>query len=184
MLWKGGVVLTDENNKWIVTEWYDRYSDSVFSYIYVMVRDYQLAEDLTQDTFFRAYKKYHLFEKKAEPKTWLISIARNLTIDYIRKQKPINLLKELFQSNKNTDPTPQDMMLVRESTQELYKALDNLKPSYRDVIILRKLKGFSTKETGEVLNWSESKVKTTLHRAIPALEKQLTKEGFLNEKTI
>lgn len=176
--------MADDNIKRIVAEWYDRYSDSVFSYIYMLVRDYQLAEDLTQDTFLKAYKKHHLFEKRAKPKTWLFSIARNLTIDYIRKQKPINLLKELFLTQKDTISSPENLVEIKENLQELYRALDNLKPPYREVIILRKLKGFSTKETGDVLNWSESKVKSTLHRAIPALEKQLTKEGFLNEKTI
>ena len=176
--------MADDNIKQEVTEWYDRYSDSIFSYIYVMVRDYQQAEDLTQDTFLKAYKKHHLFEKRAEPKTWLFSVARNITIDYMRKQKPINLLKELFYTTKDATPSPQDVMEIRESSQELYRALDDIKPPYREVIILRKLKGFSTKETSDVLNWSESKVKSTLHRAIPALEKQLTKEGFLNEKSI
>lgn len=176
--------MADNNIERIVTEWYDRYSDSVFSYIFVMVRDYQLAEDLTQETFIKAYKKHHSFEKRAEPKTWLFRIARNITIDYIRKQKPISLLKELFHTKQDTDPSPQDVMELREVSEELYRALNNIKPHYREVIILRKLKGFSTKETSDVLNWSESKVKSTLHRAIPALEKQLTKEGFLNEKTI
>lgn len=172
------------NTKRIVTEWYDRYSDSVFGYIYVMVRDYQLAEDLTQETFLKAYEKHHLFNNQAEPKTWLFSIARNQTIDYIRRQKPLNLLKGLFHTKEETDNTPQDAMELREESEELYKALNKLKQPYREVIILRKLKGFNTKETSEVLNWSESKVKTTLHRAIPALEKQLTKEGFLNERIL
>jgi len=52
------------------------------------------------------------------------------------------------------------------------------------VIILRKIKEFSIRETSEILNWSEGKVKTTLYRAIPALEKELLKEAFLNEKQI
>lgn len=56
---------------------------------------------------------------------------------------------------------------------ELIDTLNNLKDSYKQVIILRKLQGYSVKETGEILNWSENKVKVTLSRAIRSLRNQL-----------
>lgn len=167
-----------------ITEWYERYGDSIFHYILMMVHDYQQAEDLTHDTFLKAYKNYQSFEGRAKPKTWLFSIARNVTIDYMRKPKSIKTLKDIFITKKDSNPSPEALIELKESSKELYRALGNIKQSYREVIILRKIKGFSIKETCEVLNWSESKVKSTLFRAIPALEKQLTKEGLLNEKTI
>jgi RNA polymerase sigma-70 factor (ECF subfamily) len=76
------------------------------------------------------------------------------------------------------------MIQIKESSYELYKALGAIKDSYREVIILRKIKEFSIEETAEVLGWSESKVKSTLYRAIPVLETQLLKEGYLHEGTI
>src|SRR5690606_1916007 len=109
------------------TEWYDRYSDSIFSYIFMMVRDYQLAEDLTQDTLLNAYKKYHSFEERAKPKTWLFSIARNITIDYMRKRKPISVFKDIFGTKEDTNPLPADIVEVRETSKELYRALGNIK---------------------------------------------------------
>jgi RNA polymerase sigma-70 factor (ECF subfamily) len=148
-----------------------------------MIHDYQQAEDLTHDTFIKAYKYYGSFERRANPKTWLFSIAHNITIDFIRKQKPVKLIKDMILTKKDSNLL-EDTIEVKESSRELYKALSKLKESYREVIIIRKIKGFSIQETSEVLNWSESKVKTTLYRAIPALEKQLIKEGFLYEKTI
>jgi len=166
-----------------ITHWYDYYSDSIFHYILMIVHDYQQAEDLTHDTFLKAYKNYSSFEERAKPKTWLFSIAHNLTIDYMRKQKPVRIFKDIF-TKKDANPTPEDAIELRESSKELYKALGNIKQPYREVITLRKIKGFSIKETSAILDWSESKVKSTLYRAIPALEKQLIKEGFSSERTI
>lgn len=94
------------------------------------------------------------------------------------------MLKDILVSRTDTTPLPDEIMEGKETSKELYIALNRMKQSYREVIILRKIKGFSIKETSEVLSWSESKVKSTLHRAIPALEKLLHEEGFLNEKTI
>lgn len=165
-----------------ITNWYHLYSDSIFKYILTMINDYQQAEDLTHDTFIKAYKNHHTFQKKSKPKTWLFSIAHNNTVDYIRKQKPVKIFQEIFQTNKDSAPLPEDTLEIRERSIELYKALSRLKSSYREVIILRKIKEFSIGETSEILNWSEGKVKTTLYRAIPALEKELLKEGFLYEK--
>ncbi|WP_327606106.1 RNA polymerase sigma factor [Virgibacillus tibetensis] len=181
---QGRVSYLPDNTKEEITNWYHLYSDSIFKYILMMINDYQQAEDLTHDTFIKAYKKHHSFQKRAKPKTWLFSIAHNITVDYIRKQKPIKIFQEIFQTIKDPAPLPEDSVEIRESSIELYKALSRLKPSYREVIVLRKIKEFSTRETSEILNWSEGKVKTTLYRATPALEKELLKEGFLNEKSI
>lgn len=150
----------------------------------MMINDYQQAEDLTHDTFLKAYYNLHTFQQKAKPKTWLFSIAHNLTVDYIRKKKPVKLLYDIFQAKKDPAPLPEDIVEIRESSIELYHALSKLKPAYREIIILRKIKEFTIRETSDILNWTEGKVKTTLYRAIPALEKELLKEGYLDEKSI
>lgn len=93
-------------------------------------------------------------------------------------------LKEAFLFKKDPNPLPEEKIEMKESAYELYKALGAIKDSYREVIILRKIKEFSIEETAEILGWSDSKVKSTLYRAIPVLEKQLLKEGYLLEETI
>lgn len=165
-----------------ITEWYQQYGDSVFRYILLMVRDHQQAEDLTQETFIKAFRSYDSFERKANPKTWLFRIAHNVTIDFIRKQKPLELLKELVLLGKSANAAPEGIVEIKENSTELYDALGQLKAPYREVIVLRKIREFSIQETGEILNWSESKVKNTLSRALSALEKQLNKEGIIHEK--
>lgn len=165
-----------------ITEWYQQHGDSIFRYILLMVRDHQQAEDLTQETFIKAFRSYDSFERKANPKTWLFRIAHNVTIDFIRKQKPLELLKELVLLGKSANAAPEGIVEIKENSTELYDALGQLKAPYREVIVLRKIREFSIQETGEILSWSESKVKNTLSRALSALEKQLNKEGIIHEK--
>lgn len=166
-----------------INEWYDLYHQTIFKFIFMLTRDYQQAEDLTQETFFKAYKYYHTFNSQSSEKTWLFSIAHNVTVDYLRKQKPIRFFKELFQAQIDSKELPENVVQLKESSVEIYEAMRELKQSHREVIILRKIKGFSISETAEILNCSESKVKSTLHRGMLALEKRLLKEAELHEHT-
>lgn len=165
----------------LIAEWYDEYSVSLFKYIIKMSRDAYQAEDLTQETFIRAHEYIAKGREINYPKTFLYRIAHNLTIDYIRKQAPIQMIKDFFLNRKDKRPSTEAVFQVREDVKELYEALQKLKPSYRQVIILRKIEEFSIKETAEILNWSESKVKSTLFRALPVLEAKLIKGGYINE---
>ncbi|WP_449623039.1 RNA polymerase sigma factor [Robertmurraya sp. Marseille-Q9965] len=166
-----------------IAAWYDQHSKSILSFILLMVRDYQTAEDLTHDTFVKAYVYYDSFKHHSSEKTWLFSIAHNLTVDFLRKRKPNMYLKELLIIAKDKEPLPEEIIRIKEDSLELYHALGELKDTYRKVIILRKIKGFSIEDTAKILAWSESKVKSMLFRAMPALKKQLVKEGFRDEKT-
>ncbi|SHF77953.1 RNA polymerase sigma factor [Ornithinibacillus halophilus] len=170
-----------ESKRDIVSDWYDEYSDAIIKFILLMIHDYQTAEDLTHDTFIKAYRNYETFKGDSKIKTWLFQIAHNVTVDYLRKQKPILFLKNIFPLI-DTSMLPDEEMVVKEDSKELYQALAKLKLSYQKVIILRKLKEFSIQETSEILGWSEGKVKTTLYRALPALEKQLRKGGFSSDE--
>ncbi|MEK4068903.1 RNA polymerase sigma factor [Peribacillus sp. FSL R5-0717] len=176
-----------EYRKEEITDWYDQHSESILSFILLMVKDYQQAEDLTHDTFVKAYLYHNSFNQHSSEKTWLYSIAHNLTVDFLRKRKPSKFFKEVFllqKDNKDNNSLPEEIIRIKEESSELYKALGEIKDTYRKVIVLRKIKGFSIGDTAKILSWSESKVKSTLFRAIPALKKQLIKEGYLDEKTI
>jgi RNA polymerase sigma-70 factor, ECF subfamily len=150
----------------------------------MMIKDYQSAEDLRHETFLKAYIHYDSFRGNSNPKTWLFSIAHNITVDYIRKRKTLTILQDILLFKKDLKPLPEEIVEIKESSQELYNVLAKLKESYREVIILRKIKEFSIEETSIILGWSESKVKSTLFRAIQALEKKLLKEGVLSEKIV
>ncbi|GAE37437.1 RNA polymerase sigma factor [Halalkalibacter akibai] len=161
-----------------ISDWYQLHGDAVLSFILIMVRDYQLAEDLTQETFVKAYRFFESFNYQSNEKTWLFTIARNITFDYMRKKKPIQLLKEMFMIKKDETPSPEEFVLMKEDSKELYLALSKMKTNYKEVIVLRKIKGFSIEETCKILQWSESKVKITLHRALSELENRLKRSDF------
>lgn len=173
-----------EHTKKEIADWYDQHSKSVFSFILFMVNDYQQAEDLTQDTFVKAYVYHHSFKRQSSEKTWLFRIAHNLTVDFLRKKQPALFFKDTWILKKDNAPLPEEIIELKEDSHELYEALGKLKSTYRAVIVLRKVKGFSIRETAVILGWSKGKVKSTLHRAIPALKNQLLKEGYLDEQTI
>lgn len=165
-----------------IEEWYSQYHQTIFKYIILMVKDSQQAEDLTQETFLRAYKHHHTYKRDSSPKTWLFRIAHNTTVDHLRKMKPIRLFQQVFQ--KEQSASSEDIVILKENSRELYEALNNLKVSYKQVIILRKIKGFSILETAHILDWSESKVKSTLFRAMQTLEEKMKGEVNYDEKQV
>jgi len=167
-----------------ISDWYEEHGEAVFTYIFMMVKDYQQAEDLTQETFMKAYLKQHTFSNQSSIKTWLFSISHNATKDFLRKKNPLRYHLNLHMNEKDSSAMPHQMMELNEQDVDLYIALQELKRNSREVIILRKLKEFSTKDTAEILGWSESKVKTTLQRGLQELKQQLLKGGFEYESTI
>ncbi|WP_235864046.1 RNA polymerase sigma factor [Sutcliffiella halmapala] len=164
-----------------IGEWYQQYSNQIFRYILVMVGERQQARDLMQETFINAFKYIKDFRGEASPKTWLYRIARNVTIDYQRKKNPIYYLVDSFSPIKSHQSTPEEFLELGEDIQQLYIALSKLKKDYREVIILRKIKEFSIKETSIILDWKESRVKTMLHRGLLELREQMVKEGYTSE---
>lgn len=164
-----------------LTIWFDEFGESILTYILLIVKDYQHAEDLTQETFIKAYKKQYDFKHKSTVKTWLFSIAFNVTNDYFRKKHPLQHYLGITIAEKDCKPIPDQIVVMNEQTEQLYRSIQQLKASYRHVIILRKLKEFSTEETSVVLNWSESKVKMTLKRALIELKNELLKGGLTYE---
>ncbi|MEA3318718.1 MAG: RNA polymerase sigma factor [Bacillota bacterium] len=163
-----------------IEEWYSQYHQTIFKYIILMVKDSQQAEDLTQETFLRAYKHHHTYKRDSSPKTWLFRIAHNTTVDHLRKMKPIRLFHQVFQKEQTV--SSEDIVILKENSRELYDALNNLKDNYKQVIILRKIKGFSILETAHILDWSVSKVKSTLFRAMQTLTEHMKGEVNHEEK--
>src|SRR5690625_135154 len=162
----------------MIESWFDKYAETIYNYILIMVKNHQVAEDLTQETFIKAHIKSHQFKGNSELKTWLYRIAYTTTMNYFRKQHPI---PTLFDSSIKVKSAEQSF-LEQKDLEELYQAISRLKLSYRQVIILRKVQELSVKETAIVLNWSESKVKMTLSRAIKMLQVVLNEQGGVNNE--
>ncbi|MDG5786362.1 RNA polymerase sigma factor [Evansella sp. AB-P1] len=169
-------------NKRIIIKWFDLYSDDIYQFLIyrVGVKD---AEDLVQEVFIRALKNIDSFQDEGKEKSWLYSIARNLAVDEIRKRSR-NKWKTLLSSDigqeGTNEVTPETILEKNEINIALYNGIHRLKPTYRDVIILKGLKELSVSETAAVLDWKESKVRLTYHRAKLALKRELG--GVQDEK--
>lgn len=165
----------DKND--LIEQWFLRYGDDVYKFLvyYTGSRD---VDDLVQDVFLKAFGAVGSFEGRSQPKTWLLTIARHTAIDHARKQRLRSWLPDMWLSNLASDEkTPEELLDVQEEQKALYRAIRQVKPAYREVLILRGIKGLSSRETAEILNWSENKVNVTLHRAMKAVKDKLELEG-------
>lgn len=169
---------------------YTKYHHDVFQFLYYMVKNREQAEDLVQEVYIRVLKSYQRFEGKSSEKTWLFSIARNVAIDYFRKQKGWKQrIMEKFDWSiaqvKDEHPIPEEIALQREELRLMYRCLDQCTLDQKMVLILRYIQDLSILETAAALNWTESKVKTTQHRGLKSLKKYMEdfaeKEGLVNE---
>ncbi|WML40408.1 RNA polymerase sigma factor SigX [Neobacillus sp. OS1-2] len=175
----------------VFDELYQKYHHDVFQFLFYMVRNKEQAEDLVQEVYIRVFKSYHRFEGKSSEKTWLFSIARNVAIDFFRKQK--GWKERIFEKFdwstnqvKDENPIPEEITVQREEIKWIYKCLEFCTLDQRSVIILRYLQDLSISETAQALGWTESKVKTTQHRSLKVLKKQMElfyeKGGVTSEK--
>lgn len=170
---------TSMDERQMISEWFYLYGNDVYNFL-VYYQGSKDVHDLVQEVFIKAMKGVSSFRHDANPKTWLISIARNVAIDNARKKKrriddATSSLEE--QITVGNSYVPDDILIKNESMQDLYIAIRGLKSNYRDVVMLRGIEDMSTKETAAVLGWTESKVKQTYHRAKKSLQKQLLEKG-------
>lgn len=157
---------------------YKEHSDIVYSYIYFLVRHRECAEDLTQDTFYKAYKGFKSFNKQASTTTWLLKIARNVTFDYFRRKRVVQFFTFKKEHDSETKiPSPESRYVQKEQLAKMYDSLSKLKTDYQEVLLLRKIQECSIQETAYILGWTEAKVKMKLTRALVALKKEFHQEG-------
>jgi RNA polymerase sigma-70 factor, ECF subfamily len=175
----------------VFQELYEKYHHDLFQFLIYMVKNREQAEDLVQEVYIKVLKSYDRFEGKSSEKTWLFSIARHVAIDHFRKQKGWKQrLLETFDWNsgqiKDNNPLPEEITLQNDEIKTMYKCLEHCTLDQRTVIILRYIQSMSITETAQALDWTESKVKTTQHRALKILKSQMEqlmgKEGIEGEK--
>ena len=163
-----------------------RYERPVFSLVYRMVRDRTLAEDLAQEAFIRAFNAIGSYKTSYKFSNWILKIANNHTIDYLRKRKldtvsihgsphaktedEINQTRVVLESR---DENPHDYVEHRELGGQIEEAIGQLRDEYRTVILLRHVEGHAYDEIAEIMDLPLGTVKTYLHRARGELRKSL-----------
>jgi RNA polymerase sigma-70 factor (ECF subfamily) len=169
----------------------EQYSDFIYKLAIKMLANDQDAEDVLQETFLKAFRSINGFRGNSSLSTWLYRIATNEALMLIRKRKPENQQIDIDKEDEEEKETPlqivdwaalpEDQLLSVESIAYLNKIVQKLTPALRIVFILRDVMDQSVRETADVLELSETAVKTRLSRARLQLRQQLS-EYFGQEK--
>lgn len=166
-----------------------RYQDPLVNYIYYTINDYHRAEDLAQDTFLRVFKNANRYEPKASFKSWLYTIATNLSRNEIRNRKRRNTyyLEDMVEENEDvyhsqfmidTRHQPDILLEKKERQQLIQKTLAQLPENQRLALTLVTYQELSYEEISEILKCSIGAVKSLIHRARQNMKKLLIKSGI------
>lgn len=163
----------------------ERYRDAAQNLAYRMLGNVSEAEEVTQETFVRAYMRLASYKTEHKFSTWLFSIAVHLSIDYIRRRRFLALpLEEIpfLEWVADQDLGPEDAALRLEQQDEVQRSLNHLPSKYRAVIVLRYWYDFSYEEIAQVLHLTPNLVKARLHQARKLLARKLDKSSSQEKK--
>jgi RNA polymerase sigma factor (sigma-70 family) len=150
-------------------EIYQKYSERVFKYLMTLCRNSDLAEELTQETFYKAIQSIHRYNGTSKMSVWLCQIAKHTYYQYVDKQTKQPKLQEapLVHSSEQ-------LLITQENKVELYRQIHDLKEPYKEILLLRLLGGLSFQEIGDVLGKNENWARVNFYRA-----KLKLKESYL-----
>jgi len=148
---------------------FERYSRPIISFIYDLVGDRELAEDLTQETFVRAHRGLKALREERKFSTWLFGIAKNVARESLRsrtrQQHRVELDDAAVLDLSDRGPAPVDRLLDRELNGVIRRSLAALDDDKRLVFTLKIFHQHSYEEIAEITGFSIPKLKTDLHRA-------------------
>ena len=158
----------------------ERYESRVAATVFGMVGHSDVAEDIGQETFIRFYKSLSDFQGKSSIGTYLTRIAVNLSLNELKRRKRRSIYS-FFQSDEpgeeypgNSLPDPRATAEYDDTADLVHRALQQLDPKFRSVVVLRLLEGCSTRETAEILQLPTGTVLSRLARAQEKLKDILT----------
>ena len=157
---------------------YDKYAERVYRHVYYRVPSQKDAEDITQDTFIRAWRAIDKYKGTgATFLAWLIAVARNLIADHYKTNKKSISLEEEKLSSQSNKTNPEVLTEDSINRSEVRNSVLRLKGDKQKVIMMRFIDGFSYKEIARLLNKSEGAIRVIQYRALSDLRRMLMRSG-------
>ena len=152
-------------------EVYDLYFRDVYRYALSLCRNESVAEEITQETFFKALAKLDSFDGRCKVSVWLCQIAKNTYISMCRRNKHLenNSYAELTPSNGNIE----EIIFDKETAFAIHKVLHTLEEPYKEVFSLRTFGDLSFKQIAELFEKTETWARVTYHRARLKIKEEL-----------
>lgn len=157
---------------------YNKYKNKIEYFIYNIVKDYQKAEDIAQETFI--YVIQHKMRENSSFKYYIYLVARSKALNYINVEKRRNEITEKYLTNDNEqiEKDVLDIITTEESKKELLESIELLDERYKNAIYLVNIEGLSYEETSKILGETLQNTKNLIHRGKKQLRKILLKKGF------
>lgn len=160
-----------------------KYSRLIYFFIFYQTKDSQLSEDLTQETFIKAWKNIRKFDFDKSFRAWIFKIARNTTIDYFRKFRSKEIPFSFFEDEKGFNPVteklrdpqplPNQVLELKEVKDYVKNLVSELPFNYQQIIYMHYELGLSLSEIAKILDKSVNTVKSWHQRALLRLKKAL-----------
>lgn len=154
---------------------YREYFETVYKYLLYLSHNEELSEELTQETFYKAVMNINKFRDECKISTWLISIAKNLYFDEIKRSKKNIEIEEIEKQIYNE--CIEDIIVSKDEKEELKNRINDLDEISRQVVIYRISGELSFKDIGELLNKNENWARVTYYRAKNKLMKGVDSYG-------
>ena len=163
---------------------YREYFTPVYRYTLSLVHDPDMAEEITQETFFRALKKINDYRGEASLKVWLCQIARNLSFDSLKRQSKTTALtkhddeSDDYELPAGSESNPEEQLLRKQTAMKIHRILHDLKEPYKEVFQLRTFGDLSFAEIGELFGKSESWARVTYYRSRMMIKEELDEDSL------
>ena len=157
-----------------IEELYRTYFDIVYRYIRSISQDGSLAEEVTQETFFKALEKIDQFRGDCDVRVWLCQIAKNTLYDHLKKQKKQLLGDERLEEAESAGGEfLEEKLAQRSQAMEIQKVLHRLSEPYKEVFSLRTFGELTFREIGMLFGKSENWARVTYYRARVKIREEL-----------
>jgi RNA polymerase sigma-70 factor, ECF subfamily len=158
-----------------VEELFARHHSEIYAYLFRMVRDGELAADLTQDAFVKAYRNYDTLEKPENARAWLYQIAHRVALDELRRRKIVRFIPWTGE-NRGAAPSAEHLAMELRLSGDLSRALAKIPERQRAALLLAEIHDLTGVELAAVLGVSHVAARALLTRARESLRQALAAE--------